>query len=158
LAQLQSWLLRDHADAEEVGVRSAGLALPDAVELERRYQAEMTQGGGPELGFRRGFAIEVLDRAYARLRAEAREAGSEQMFEVLDECLLRSVPAGHYQQLAERLATRPLALMLAARRLRERYCELVDEELADTVSGPTELEAEREALLSVLQGDPAGAM
>jgi hypothetical protein len=54
--------------------------------------------------------------------------------------------------LAEVLGSRPLALVTAVKRLRQRFRELVDAELAETVAGPDDLPAERVALRQALAG------
>lgn len=43
---------------------------------------------------------------------------------------------------------------MAIKRLRQRFRELVEAELAETVTSPAELEAERAALLRALAGTP----
>ncbi len=55
-----------------------------------------------------------------------------------------------YEALAQRLNSRPLALVVALKRLRQRFRELVGEELVDTVTSAEELATEQSALHSVL--------
>jgi hypothetical protein len=52
--------------------------------------------------------------------------------------------------MARQLGSRPLALVLALKRLRQRFRELAAEELADTVGSADDLAAEQDALLAVL--------
>jgi hypothetical protein len=61
---------------------------------------------------------------------------------------------GEYDLIARELGTRALALVLALKRLRQRFQELAAEELADTVGSEDDLAAEQDALLRVL--DEAG--
>lgn len=125
--------------------------LPVAL-LEQRHQAEGVAPASVDLGFRRSFALEVLSRALNRLRREARQAGRETMFERLEPYLTVEPGPGDYASLAEALGTRPLSLVVALKRLRQRFRELADEELAETVADAEEFAAERAALLGALRG------
>lgn len=128
--------------------------LPVAL-LEQRHVAEGVAPPSAELGFRRSFALEVLARAFNRLRREARQAGREAMFDRLEPFMTLEPGPGDYAALAEALGTRPLSLVVALKRLRQRFRELADEELAETVADANEFAAERAALLEALRG--AGA-
>lgn len=123
--------------------------LPPA-ELERRYAAEIDPGGAPEAAFRRDFAREVLERAQQRLANEAAQAGRQELYGHLAPLLAREPAQGQYEALAQALQSRPLALVTAVKRLRQRFRELVDAELAETVAGADDLHAERLALREAL--------
>ena len=58
---------------------------------------------------------------------------------------------GDFELLASRLGRRPLALVVALKRLRQRLRELAGEELADTVCSAEDLAAEQATLLEVLR-------
>lgn len=117
---------------------------------EARFQAELDESVGPDMVFRRSFAVEVLGRAHDRLRQEASEAGHGAMFDALVDFLTRDPEPGQYEAMAGTLGSRPLALVIAVRRLRQRFRELVDEELVDTLADPGHLATERDALFSAL--------
>jgi RNA polymerase sigma-70 factor (ECF subfamily) len=128
-------------------------AIPPPVELvvlEQRHQRENTAGATPEAVFQRSFALEVLARSSTRLRLEAEQGGRLAMFERLEPFLTVDPQPGEYERLAQELRSRPLALVMAVKRLRSRFRELVEEELAQTVADAGELAKEREALLAVL--------
>jgi RNA polymerase sigma-70 factor (ECF subfamily) len=72
------------------------------------------------------------------------------MCEALEPYLTREPLPGQYDELSHKLAIRPLALVMALKRLRQRFRELVREELADTVTTAEELAAEQQALLAAL--------
>ena len=131
----------------------ATLAAPCTVadletRLARDHQPEIT----PEHAFQKSYALEVLSRSLQRLHVEARQGGRIDMFEALLPYLTTDPAAGQYALLAEGLGTRPLALVVAVRRLRQRYRELVDQELIETVATPADLERERRALFAMLSG------
>ena len=104
----------------------------------------------PEQGFQRSFALEVLGRSLRRLRLEAEQNGRGDMFTALQPFLAREPEPGQYQQLAQQMETPPLVLVIAVKRLRQRYRELTDDELMETVASPDDLENERSALLVIL--------
>jgi len=149
LAELNAFLAGDWREAV-VDESSPELVLPPS-DLEPRYQRDNTQPGSPEETYQRSFALEVLGRAFKRLRSEARKTGHLDMYEALEAFLGNDPQAGVYEELARKLNTRPLALVVALKRLRQRFRELVGEELADTVTSAEDLVAEQQALHAVLR-------
>jgi len=130
-----------------------GEAIPgpsDVDALEARHRRELSADATPETAFQRSFALEVLARSLQRLRLEAEQGGRIAMFEQLEPFLTSEPQAGQYEELAKQLKTRPMALVIAIKRLRSRFRELVEEELAQTVASVDDLDAERGALLAIL--------
>jgi RNA polymerase sigma-70 factor (ECF subfamily) len=119
-------------------------------ELERRYAAEGEARLAPEAAYHRDFGREVLARAQQRLHNEAAQAGRTSLYEHLSPYLAREPAQGTYEALAETLGSRPLALVTAVKRLRQRFRELVDAELAETVASADEMPGERLALRAAL--------
>ena len=152
LAELDHFLA-EVWDGEPVARPAEGLAAPLPVGLlEGRHQLEAQAAGSATAAFQRGFALEIIAHALERLRREAAAAGREAMFEALEPWLSAEPPPGEYEALATRLASRPLSLVVALKRLRQRFRELADEELVQTVASGADLEAERAALRAVLGG------
>ncbi len=132
---------------------SGSESMPEAPllpELESRNRSEHESDESPEQAYRRSFALEVLLRGLKRLRTEARQTGHLDMCEALEPFLTRDPLPGQYEELSCKLSIRPLALVMALKRLRQRFRELVREELADTVTTAEELAAEQALLLSAL--------
>lgn len=150
LAELHRFLSRDPRSRAPAGA----LGAPPALELEARLGAEEALGGSPEQLLCRGFALEILGAAQKQLRREAGEAGRLPMFEALQRYLGTEPGPGDFESSARDLGVRTMHVALAVRRLRQRFRELVDQELAETLVGPEELEGERRALLQVLAGEP----
>lgn len=123
---------------------------PPLAELEARSRSEIAPEDSPEQAYRRSFALEVLSRGLKRLRAEARQTGHADMCEALEPFLAREPLPGQYDQLGRKLSIRPLTLVMALKRLRQRFRELVRDELADTVVSADELAAERQVLFAAL--------
>jgi RNA polymerase sigma-70 factor (ECF subfamily) len=131
--------------------RDPGVPIPALAQLEARRQREGDAGGSPELALQRGFALEVIARAMQHIEDEAREAGRLPMFAALQPYLANDPVPGDYADIALRLDVSPLFLSLALKRLRERFRELVDDELAQTVASANALEIERRTLHAALQ-------
>jgi RNA polymerase sigma-70 factor (ECF subfamily) len=148
LARLHDFLSSDWRSA--VAEPVAELADPPQ-DLEARNQRDNSAARSPEQAYQQSFALELLARALARLREEARETGHLDMFEALEPFLAQDPSGAETTDLAGRLKTRPLAVVVAMKRLRQRFRELIDMELADTVASADELLAEQQALYAVLR-------
>jgi RNA polymerase sigma-70 factor (ECF subfamily) len=156
LAELHRFLAEDALAAGPSGHATSpalapDLPVPPLAQLEARRQREGDAGGSPELALRRGFALEVIAQAMHRIEDEAREAGRLPMFSALQPYLASDPVPGIYADIAQRLDVSPLFLSLALKRLRERFRELVDDELAQTVASAAALEEERRSLHAALQ-------
>lgn len=121
--------------------------------MEVRLGAEGMLDEAPERLLRRSFALEVLGHAHQQLRREAVQTGRLPMFEALERYLGSEPKPGELDALSQEIGAGPLSLVVAVRRLRQRFRELVDRELCETLASPTELEAERQALWQALGGE-----
>lgn len=148
LARLHDFLSSDWRNAVAEPVAELADPPPD---LELRNQRDNAGARSPEHAYQQSFALELLARALAALREEARETGRLDMFEVLEPFLAQDPSAAETTDLARRLETRPLAVVVAMKRLRQRFRELIDLELADTVASAEELLAEQQSLYAVLR-------
>lgn len=146
LAELHGFLnserapLSDHAPEPPLDIES----------LEARQRKDSVNAGSPEQALRRGFALEIIGEALRRLRGEARDARRLPMFEKLERYLTTEPKPGEFESIADALNARPLFVVMAVKRLRQRFIELIDEELGDTVLSPEQLLAERTALYEAM--------
>ena len=156
LAQLNSFLAANPAEPEAVSGAAgtndaaAGEDLDMPLDLEERYQQDHIDALTPEQSYQRAFALQVLHRTLRRLRNEASQTGHTVMYDQLEPFLAREPAPGEYELVATRLRSRPLTVVVALKRLRQRFRELAGEELADTVATADDLASEQEALLAVL--------
>ncbi len=100
--------------------------------------------------FERRWALTLLEQVLARLREEYTRDGKARTFEQLKSTLSgerRSVP---YAEIGARLGMSEGAVKVAVHRLRQRYRELLREEIAHTVSRPDQVEDEIRALFAAL--------
>lgn len=147
-SQLNAFLGGDWRDA--IG-EDASNALVAPADLEARNQRDNAEAHSPEQAYQRSFAFEVLARALRRLQSEARQTGHLEMFDALQPYLSRDPVPGEYEQIGKQVHTPPLALVLALKRLRQRFRELASQELADTVTTADELANEQAALHAALR-------
>jgi hypothetical protein len=152
--QFRRFLLDALATYVASHTHSAG-AAPDAepdssAPLEARFACDAARDDAPAQAFQRGFAVDVLLRAFARLREEAEATGHGAMYAALAPYFARDPEMQEYDLLAASLRMRPLTIAVALQRLRQRLQELAAEELADTVSTAAELADEQAAMLAAL--------
>ena len=112
----------------------------------------------PEHVFEREWAQAMLDAAFARLRAEARNAGKLPLFERLSEFLIEPPDDSDYERAAAELNLRRNTLAVAVHRLRHRLRELVRDEISQTISGRGEMQDELRALRGSMTSASAGVV
>ena len=132
--------------------RHVSLEGPPLDDLEARLRGDSGAALSPEQQLHRGFAVDLLSAARQRLQREAREAGRGEMFDALHPFLGRDPEPGEYEAAAVRLGMQPMLVSIAVRRLRQRFRELVDDELSRTLPSGEDAQREREALLQALGG------
>jgi len=119
---------------------------------ERRLQPEPAELLTPDKAYERRWAIALLDQVYHQLEAEARRQGKVDQFAVLQTALIAPRGSVAYAELAKRADMTEGAVKVAVHRMRKRYRELLKSTIAETVSGPGEVEDELRHLLGVLAG------
>ncbi len=92
----------------------------------------------------------LLEQTLGRLRAEHLAAGKPEEFERLKGVLMAERGTIDYGSLAAALGLSEGAARVAVHRLRKRFRELFRAAVADTVSGPGEVESELRYLVGIL--------
>jgi RNA polymerase sigma factor (sigma-70 family) len=139
----------DRARAQKRGGGQVLLSL-DTSAAETRYQLEPAPDASADLIFDRRWALTLLDRTMARLRAEFASAGKAKDFEQLKGCLTADKATLSYADIAAALGMNEGAARVAVHRLRKRFREIFRDEIGQTVSTPEELEEEMRHLLEAL--------
>ena len=122
----------------------------DAESAEQQYLRVPASNLSPEQLFEQQWATTLLAQTLDRLREEFVAAGKGAMFAELKIFLTGEKRIASYAELAAKLGTTEAALKMAVSRMRQRYGELLRAEIADTVSGPEEVEEELRALFAAL--------
>lgn len=115
-------------------------------ELERRLAATSGSLGDPMAAFDRDCADELMARALQRLGAEALQGGHQPLFDRLLPLLAADAAPGRLDEIAREIGVPALAAAVALKRLRQRFRELIDDELGRTVDDEQALREERRAL------------
>jgi RNA polymerase sigma factor (sigma-70 family) len=126
------------------------LASLDTSDPEERYRREPAGGTTPERAFERAWALEVLERALARLRATYEAKGNLDLFEALKGHLDGSAETVPHAESARRLGTTEGAVKVAVHRLRQRCRQALRDEIAQTLDEGEILEEEIRELLEAL--------
>jgi RNA polymerase sigma factor (sigma-70 family) len=117
---------------------------------EGRYQLEACVEADAESLYERRWALDLLDQVLNRLRHEAVASGREAVFNELQGSLLGERSTETYVQLGARLSMSETAVKVTVHRLRQRYRELLREEIAHTVTRPDEIDEEMRYLFEVV--------
>jgi RNA polymerase sigma-70 factor (ECF subfamily) len=124
----------------------------DEVDAEKRYGLEPADEATPETIFDRRWAFTVLNGAAARLRDEYKTAGKMDFYSSLKGFVSTDGASVSYEEAARHLGLSQSAVKSAIHRLRQRYQELIRDEIAQTVTSVTEIDEEIRYLLAVIRG------
>jgi len=124
----------------------------DSRTAEERYQSEPADPLTPEKIYDRRWALTLLEQALARLGEEQSAAGKREAFALLKEYLWGEGSGTGYAEMAKRLGMTEGALKVTVHRLRQRYRELLREEVAHTVAAVHEIDEELRYLVAVIRG------
>ena len=144
--------LADQSDKARAQKRGGG-RNPVSLDSDPASAREAAGSAGElpaDLAYDRQWALALLGRTMARLRAEFAQAGKGPEFERLKAFLTTDRKEISYIAAAAAAELSEGAARVAVHRLRKRYRELFREEIARTVAGPDEVEAELRHLIAVL--------
>ena len=146
---------RDRACAQKRGGGHVPVPL-DLDTAEGRYVREPSHSITPDRLFERRWALTLLDHVLARLREEHTARGKGEIFDHLRVFLVGDGRAPAQMEVAAELGLSPGALKVAVHRLRQRYRELLRQEIAATVDDPAEVDEEIRQLFAALGSEKAG--
>ena len=152
LAALRNFRLNERRNASTLkrGGGTPILSL-DAIEAEERLAHEPSHNATPERLFERGFALQVIQTVFDRLRAEQAALGLADRFDLLSPQLVLKDPVESYAQLGGRLGLSEGATRTAMYRLRCRCRELFREELSLLLGDDMDLEDELRHLIGAFE-------
>jgi len=136
----------DKARAQKRG----GGHQPMSLDSEAGDPADPAGALAADLIYDRDWALALLERTMARLRAEFAQAGKAREFAHFKPFLTVARMEIPYAEAAAAAGLSEGAARVAVHRLRKRYRELFREEIARTVADPAEVDAELRHLIAVL--------
>ena len=107
--------------------------------------------------FDAGWAATVVQRAIGRLRDECERKGRLSVFEILSPYVTAERDDISYARLASQLSVAETAVKKLVYHMRQRYRFLLQDEVAQTVADPADVEDELRYLCSVLAADSRAA-
>ena len=141
---------RAHRQKRGGGVLPLSLDWQDA---DTRYQIDPADNLSPDKLFDRAWATTLLERVVTRLREENQAEGRSSQFEQLKFYLMVGNANIPYAEVAAALIMSEGAVRVAVHRLRRRYRELLQLEIAQTLSDPAQADEEMRALLGAFSAD-----
>ena len=150
LACLQDFLSheRDRALTQKRG--SGTLEVFELADAEKRHREHAFEGATPETLYEKHWALSLLERVLDRLRVDFLHTGSAALFAKLTPHLWQDETAVPYERLAVAHRMSEGALRVAVHRLRQKYRELLRDEIAHTVANLDEVDDEIRHLRRVL--------
>ena len=152
LASLKHFMANERRDAAALKrgggqtlIPLDGIASDDSDEL---YRSDMLSA---DLLYDRRWAFTVLDRVFARLREESQKSPNAPLLEKLNTLLSDEPDRPSQAEIAGEFGMTENAVKQAFHRLRQRYRQLLREEVAHTVATPAEIEDELRHLIAALR-------
>ncbi len=122
----------------------------DASDGARLYDRETAEKYTPERQFERAWAMALIDRSLVRLREEHAAKGKLELYDAIKGHLTgEQMP--HGPDAARLLGRSEGAIRVAVHRLKQRFAELLRNEVGQTVESADEVDQELQYLLAVLK-------
>jgi RNA polymerase sigma-70 factor (ECF subfamily) len=133
--------------------RGEGRVLVPLDELLARERADLepTDNLTADRIYERRWALTLLEQVLTRLEGEYRSAGNAKLFDCLQEFLSDEPSRRSQADVAAELGMTENAVKQAFHRLRQRYGQLLRDEIVQTVAVPGDVEDEVRHFISVLQ-------
>ncbi len=124
----------------------------DLAAAEKRYDLEPADLATPDKAFDHQWALALLNLVLNRLEDDYQRDGKIELFTSLKQTLMGSRESQPYRELAASVGMNEGALKVAVHRLRRRYRDLLQAEIAHTVTSTAEAGDELLHLFAVLTG------
>ena len=152
LVSLKNFLAKAHRREMAVKRGEGQLLVPlDELVARERANLEPADTLSADKIYERRWALTLLEQVLARLEEEYRVAGNASLFDQLRELLADEPGRPSQADIAAGLGMTENAVKQAFHRLRQRYRQLLSEEIANTVAAPGDIEDELRHFISVLQ-------
>jgi len=151
LTAMQHFLANEwnKAHAQKRGGHAPIVSLNDD-SAEQRYRLESADKSTPETLFERGWALALLNDVLRRLEEEYKRDGKAAWMDAMRPALTADRDSIGYAEIAQKLGMTEAAARVAVHRLRQRYRQMIQAEVASTVATSAEVEDEMRHLFQVL--------
>jgi RNA polymerase sigma-70 factor (ECF subfamily) len=152
-ASLKNFLAKARRSAAALKRGEGRPVVPlDELLARKRADPEPADKLSPDLVFERRWALTVLEQVLARLDDEYRSAGKARLFGELKKLLTDEFQRPSQAEIGHQFGMTENAVNQAFYRLRERYRELLHEEIRHTVIAPDDTDDELRHLIAALRG------
>ena len=152
LASLKHFIANERRDAATLKRGGGRTLLPlDGIESYDVSDLGSGETPSPDLLYDSRWAFTVLDRVFARLREESQRSANGPLLERLNTLLSDEPDRPSQAEIAREFGMTENAVKQAFHRLRQRYRQLLREEVAHTVATPGEIEDELRHLIAALR-------
>jgi DNA-directed RNA polymerase specialized sigma24 family protein len=152
LASLKHFMANERRDAATIKRGGGQTLIPlDDVESYDSGEFDRSDMRSADLLYDRRWAFTVLDRVFARLREESQGSAGAPLLERLNTLLSDEPDRPSQAEIAREFGMTENAVKQAFHRLRQRYRQLLREEVAHTVATPAEIEDELRHLIAALR-------
>lgn len=118
----------------------------DLDKAEKSFLAEPEHSETAEILFDRQWAITLLEHVLNRLKQEYENSGKSQIFETLKDVLTSSGSSVRYRDLGNQLEMSESAVKVTVHRLRQRFREILEAEISQTLTNPDDIQEEIHSL------------
>jgi len=153
LTSLKSFLASEHRRATTLK-RGKGSKIVPLEELDQASQLMLERAGSQsaDVLYERFWALAVMEQVMKRLKDEYGTAGNAALFDSLKQLLADDPGAPARAQIASKLGMREDAVRKAFQRFRQRYQNLLHEEISHTLALASDIEDELRHFIAVLRG------
>jgi RNA polymerase sigma-70 factor (ECF subfamily) len=145
-------MMNERRDAATIKRGGGRTVIPlDDVESYDSDEFHRSNTLSADLLYDRRWAFTVLDRVFTRLREESQESANAPLHERLNTLLSDEPDRPSQAEIAREFGMTENAVKQAFHRLRQRYRQLLREEVAHTVATPADIEDELRHLIAALR-------
>jgi RNA polymerase sigma factor (sigma-70 family) len=152
LTSLKHFLTNEHNRAMAIKRGEGQRLIPlEDLRVRERVGFDPSETMAADQIYERRWALSVLDQALARLGDEYRAVGTSPLFDQLQKSLTNEPDRPLPADIAHQFGMTESAVRQASYRLRQRYRQVLREEIAHTVMLPGDIEDELRHLIAVLR-------
>jgi RNA polymerase sigma-70 factor (ECF subfamily) len=151
LASLKHFMANARRDAAAIKRGGGQTLIPLDGIVDDSSEFDRSDAPSADLLYDRRWAFTVLDRVFARLREESEASANAPLLERLNTLLSDEPDRPSQAEIAREFGMTENAVKQAFHRLRQRYRQLLREEVAHTVATPAEIEDELRYLIAALR-------